>query len=79
MAAAVAILAGAGLVTRAVLLERPPTAALMAPWLSELSAEELHEVLDSMAFEAPVPRDLAVGLTDLTETQLRELLAQMEE
>ncbi|MBI3982461.1 MAG: hypothetical protein HY337_06085 [Gemmatimonadetes bacterium] len=78
VAAAIAVLVTGGLVTRTLLVDPREPVTLIAPFLPELSADELTEVLDSLAFEAPLPEDLAVGLTDLTESQLRELLRLME-
>ncbi|HWP38521.1 MAG TPA: hypothetical protein VNL18_13305 [Gemmatimonadales bacterium] len=78
VAAAVALIATGGLLARGALRDRPEAPALVAPFLPELSLDELSEVLDSMVLEAPVPEDLTVGLTDLTEAQLRELLKLME-
>jgi anti-sigma factor RsiW len=46
--------------------------------LQELSTEELAEVFDSLLFEAPVYESSTVGLQDLNEEQLRELLELME-
>ena len=78
VAAALALLVAGGLVARRVVVDGDGPFAVVAPLLPDLSADELHEVLDSLAFEAPLPEDLAVGLTDLTESQLRELLKLME-
>jgi hypothetical protein len=77
-AAAVALIAAGGLLARGALRDRPDPPALVAPFLPELSLDELSEVLDSMVLEAPLPDDLGVGFTDLTEPQLRELLRLME-
>ncbi|HEX9581619.1 MAG TPA: hypothetical protein VF970_11000 [Gemmatimonadales bacterium] len=78
LAAVLALVVSAGLVTRRATLDREPPIALVAPLLPELSMDELHEVLDSLALEAPLPEDLAVGLIDLTESELQELLKRME-
>jgi hypothetical protein len=45
--------------------------------LEALDGVELAEMLDSLAYSAPV-YTMAVGLDDLTESQLRELLESME-
>jgi hypothetical protein len=78
VAATLALLLAGGLVLRRALVGPDQPLAVVVPLLPELSEDELHEVLDSMAFEAPLPEDLAVGLTDLTESQLQELLRRME-
>lgn len=44
------------------------------PGLQELSTGELNVVLDSLAFEAPAYRLAVVGLDDLDESQLQQLL-----
>ena len=80
IAAALAVLAGGGLVARGA-LERgavATTSAVPAPVLVGLSTDELEEVFDSLAVEAPVHEFAAGGLESLTETQLRDLLQQME-
>lgn len=46
--------------------------------LEELSTDELAEVFDSLVAEAPVYEYSTVGLQDLNEQQLRELLQLME-
>ncbi len=46
--------------------------------LESLSDEELAEVADSLLFEAPVYEQMAIGLEDLDEDQLVELLELME-
>ena len=46
--------------------------------LQELSTEELTEVFDSLMVDAPVYESSTVGLQDLNEEQLRELLELME-
>jgi hypothetical protein len=78
IAAAVVLLVTGGVVTGRLLVDRTESVALGAPFLPDLSADQLTEVLDSLALEAPLPDDLAVGLSDLTEEQLRELLKLME-
>lgn len=46
--------------------------------LQELSTEELTEVFDSLLVDAPVYESSTLGLQDLNEEQLRELLELME-
>ena len=46
--------------------------------LQELSTEELAQVFDSLLVEAPLYESSTLGLQDLNEEQLRELLALME-
>jgi hypothetical protein len=46
--------------------------------LNELATNELTEVLDSLEFEAPVAELVPASLADLSENQLRDLLASME-
>ena len=46
--------------------------------IESLSADELEEVVDSLFFEAPVYEQVAIGLQDLDESQLVELLDLME-
>ena len=48
------------------------------PELDELSGVELEELLDSMVVARPTSEVLAVGLDDLDEVQLSELLRLME-
>ncbi len=58
----------------------PPTTESLAgsvQGLEALDGLELAEMLDSLAYSAPV-YTMAVGLDDLTESQLRELLESME-
>lgn len=78
IAAAVAVLAGGGLVAREVLDRREPGLGATLPALVELSTTELEEIADSLSFETPLHESVAVGLEDLTEEQLRELLRLME-
>jgi hypothetical protein len=80
IAAALAVLAGGGIVLRSA-LERgtaTPTSAMPAPVLGGLSTDELEEMFDSLAVEAPVHEFAAGGLESLNEAQLTELLQQME-
>ena len=80
MAAAVAVLAGGGLVARSALERSPQVAARVVPTpaLAGLSSDELEEVFDSLAVEAPVHEFAASGLASLDEAQLTELLQEME-
>ncbi len=77
--AAVVVLTAGILVTSHVLDGGRTPAELFAPVeLQELSLEELEEVYDSLALEAPVYEMVAVGLHDLNESELEELLRLME-
>jgi hypothetical protein len=53
-------------------------AALALTELEALSDDELLEVFDSLTVDVPVSEFAAVGLHDLNETQLLELLELME-
>ena len=68
----------AGVLVPGVLDHRPEPAAVIAPILGDLSADELTEVFDSLSIEAPVHETVAVGFEDLNEAQLQELLRLME-
>ena len=46
--------------------------------LQTLSPDELEEVLDSLSTEAPAYETVAVGLHDLSDQELSELLHRME-
>ena len=77
LAAAVTIMVGAGVFAYRVGYA-PGRATLPAPVaLRTLSNNELEEVLDSLAYEAPT-FEQAAGMGNLTEDQLRELLGKME-
>jgi len=78
LAAALAVLVTAGVLVPGVLDHRPEPAAVIAPILGDLSADELTEVFDSLSIEAPVHETVAVGFEDLNEAQLQELLRLME-
>lgn len=78
IAAAVVVLAGGGLVARNVLDRGDAARGAVFPALVELSPAELLEIADSLSLETPVHEGVAVGLQDLTEEQLRELLRLME-
>ena len=77
-AAAVMMIAGAGLVwwssDRGASHPGFPT----VDGLRELATTELVEVLDSLEAEAPVAELVPTGLHDLNENELSELLAMME-
>ena len=79
LAATLAILiAGGIMVRRAVERDGPSATFVTAPGLRELSVDELEEMFDSLTLEAPVHEAVAVGLADLNEAELRELLRLME-
>lgn len=79
IAAGVALTVGAGLFAyRAARTPERPAAVASPVLLQSLSRDELEEVLDSLAFEAPAFEHVAVGLHDLNDDQLRELLRNME-
>ena len=48
------------------------------PALQALASNELEEVLDSLSTDAPASEVIAVGLQNLNNDQLTELLRQME-
>ncbi len=77
--AAVLVLFVAGGILFSSLLPRgaPETGLVAVPQLYQLSEEQLVEVLDSLALEVPVFEHLVV-LSDLDESELRELLRAME-
>jgi len=81
IAAAVVLVAGAGLVARG-MWRAPvgPTAAVETVDLSDMSAPQLRELLQSVEqpdASEPVSSQ-EVGLEDLSPTQLRTLLASLE-
>jgi len=78
LAAALAVLVTGGVLVRGALENGAEPAAIIAPILRDLSADELTEVFDSLGVEAPVHESVAVGLESLNEAQLRELLRLME-
>jgi hypothetical protein len=80
IAAAVVVLVGGGVIARSALEHGAgtPTSAMPAPVLGGLSTDELEEMFDSLAVEEPVHEFAAGGLESLNETQLKELLQQME-
>jgi len=80
MAAAVALILGAGWVGYR-MMEKAPVEAPLAPVvasLQTLSSDEMQDVLDSLAIESPAYQNIAVGLHDLSTEQLTELLRRME-
>ena len=79
VAAAVVILAAGLLVfNRAGNEIDMPAGDVVPVAIESLSAQELEEVADSLFFEAPVYEQVAIGLQDLDEGQLVELLQLME-
>jgi hypothetical protein len=80
LAAALAILITGGILTRGALRHpAPPSSAVVSvPMLRQLTNDELIEVFDSLGVETPVHDGLAVGLENLNEAQLKELLSLME-
>ncbi len=80
LVAAVAVLVTGGVLVRGA-LDRgrsPAVAMVTAPILRGLSADELTEVFDSLAIEAPIHDGVAIGLESLNEAQLKELLRLLE-
>jgi hypothetical protein len=79
LAAAIAITLG-GLFTYRLVSRRPSTVSPDVPVaaLQTLSPDELEEVLDSLSIEAPAYETVAVGLHDLNDQELSELLHRME-
>jgi hypothetical protein len=53
-------------------------AGVESPMLQTLASSELEEVLDSLSTDAPASEVIAVGLQNLDNDQLTELLRQME-
>ncbi len=83
LAAALAVIVGGSLTLRSAFWSAsrepaPRGAVASVPWLTDLSAEELVEVFDSLAVDAPVYPGVAAGLQALDETELRELLRRLE-
>lgn len=79
LAAALAVLVTGGVLVRGALDHGSETGAVVsAPILHDLSVDELAEVFDSLAIEAPVHDGVAIGLESLNEAQLNELLRLME-
>ncbi|MBI4499674.1 MAG: hypothetical protein HY700_00795 [Gemmatimonadetes bacterium] len=81
LAAALALTVGAGLFAYRTTSgpSTPSAAAANTPALLQgLSSDELEEVLDSLSLEAPAHERVALGLHDLNDEQLKELLQKME-
>jgi hypothetical protein len=79
LAAVLALLVTGGILTRGAWRHAaPPSAVVSVPMLRELTNDELIEVFDSLAVETSVHDGLAVGLENLNEAQLKELLSLME-
>lgn len=86
IAAAVVILAGGGMAMRQVLQNDPPQLAAGGEYfvsddLSDLSAEELRELLTVLDDTSPFGAPVTAGDNDLTELdaqQLREVLRTLE-
>ena len=78
LAAALAVLVTGGVLVRGALENGSEPAALIAPILGDLSADELTEMFDSLGVEVPVHDGVAIGLESLNEAQLSELLRLME-
>lgn len=78
IAAAIALVVGGILAIRARLDPADRGPAAMIPHLTELAPDQLLEIADSVHFDTPLHENVAVGLHDLTEEQLRELLRLME-
>lgn len=78
-AAAVVVITAGILVTGLLQREAPGSVGLPAATeLADLSVDELEEVFDSLAVEAPVYELADAGLYDLTESELEELLQLLE-
>jgi hypothetical protein len=80
IAAALVVLAGAGLVARALWAPRSTVPQAEAVDLGDLSSDQLRELLntiDQPGLQEPVSAQ-DVGLEDLTPQQLRTLLASLE-
>src|SRR5437879_2653267 len=83
IAAAIVLVLGAGLVTRGLLRERVPTAAVGAPLgedLSDLTADQLRETVGALEqpFAEESPGGLDAGLESLNTAALRALLRTRE-
>jgi hypothetical protein len=83
IAAALVLVLGAGLVTRVLLRERVPVAALVVPLgedLTDLTAEQLRETVGALeqAFADDSPVALDAGLESLNTIELRALLRTLE-
>ena len=83
IAAAIVLVLGAGLVTRGLLRERVPTAAVGAPLgedLTDLTADQLRETVGALeqSFAEESPGGLDAGLESLNTAELRALLRTLE-
>jgi len=83
IAAAIVLVLGAGLVTRGLLRERVPTAAVGAPLgedLTDLTADQLRETVGALEqpFAEESPGGLDPGLESLNTAELRALLRTLE-
>jgi hypothetical protein len=79
LAAALTITLG-GVFTYRLMSRAPGTEGREAPLsaLQVLSSDDLEEVLDSVSIEAPAYETMAVGLHDLNDQELSELLHRLE-
>jgi hypothetical protein len=79
-AAAIILVGGSGLVFNA---SRQPSSGPpsfgVSVVLDGLGTGELVEVLDSLEYDTPVSEYVSGGINDLSESELQELLATMEE
>ena len=85
IAAAIALLLGAGLLVRGLLHERPTTSAVVIPVdgdLSDLTADQLRETMSSLdqllIEETAGEGSMDGGLEDLNKNELRALLRTLE-
>jgi len=83
IAAALVLVLGAGLVTRVLLRERLPAAAVVLPLgedLTDLTADQLRETVGALeqAFADESPSALDAGLESLNTIELRALLRTLE-
>ena len=84
LAAAVTITVGAGLLGYKAMVQSPGNgngaelASVPIVALQSLSQDELAEVLVALVEQAPAHEDVAVGLDDLNDEELSELLRRME-
>ena len=78
LAAAATVLLAVGFGIRQLGTGRGPVEPAVPIEVADLEAEQLQEVLDSLAFETPMAELVEVGLYDLSETELEDLLQSME-
>ena len=76
-AATILLAAGLGLVQVIGGGEHEATPAILVD-VADLETEQLEEVLDSLSVETPVAEFVTVGLYDLSESELEQLLQSME-